>query len=157
MRFALGSQRKRPKRRSRAARSTTNSIAVRELAGRRTPAAGNDHRALGEAQACVQRDGTVTAGNSSGINDGAAALLLCVARRGGELRLGTAGARRHLGRRGRRPVRDGARPDSGARKALRRAGVSGADLDLVEINEAFAAQCIACIRDLGLNSATRPT
>ena len=97
------------------------------------------------------RDGTVTAGNSSGINDGAAALAVI-----------EAGTARALGKRplarivtsavaGVDPSVMGIGPVPAVRKALARAGLGVADLALIELNEAFAAQSIACIRELGLD------
>ena len=95
--------------------------------------------------------GTVTAGNSSGINDGAAAIL--VASREAALDLGL----QPLARLGATAVAGvdpscmGLGPVPAVRKALARAGVGVEDVDLVELNEAFAAQAIACIRELGLD------
>lgn len=96
-------------------------------------------------------DGTVTAGNSSGINDGAAALLVVSAERGKELGLEpmarvVAGAVAGV-----EPHRMGIGPVPATGKALARAGWTVADLDLVEINEAFAAQAIPCMKELGLD------
>ena len=95
--------------------------------------------------------GTVTAGNASGLNDGAAALL--VASTEFAERLG----RRPLARvvasavAGVAPEHMGIGPVPATRKALERAGLTVEDLGLVELNEAFAAQAVACIRDLGLD------
>lgn len=95
--------------------------------------------------------GTVTAGNASGLNDGAAALL--VTSGGSAERLG----RRPLARvvasavAGVDPERMGIGPVPATRKALARAGISVGDIGLVELNEAFAAQAVACIRDLDLD------
>ncbi len=93
-------------------------------------------------------DGTVTAGNSSGINDGAAALLLC------EAGIARALDFRPLARvvacasAGVAPDVMGLGPIPAVRKALARAGLRAGDLDLVELNEAFASQAIACVREL---------
>lgn len=101
----------------------------------------------------VRADGTVTAGNASGINDGAAMLLVA----------SEAAARRY----GLRPVARvisaaevgvdprymGIGPVPAMRKALLRAGLSLDEMDVVELNEAFAAQSVACIRELGLDPA----
>ncbi len=100
--------------------------------------------------------GTVTAGNSSGINDGAAAVLVA----------SEAGLRRLTGRHttplvriiasavaGVEPRYMGLGPIPATRKLLQRAGVRAADIDIVELNEAFAAQAIPCIRDLGFDPA----
>jgi 3-oxoadipyl-CoA thiolase len=97
--------------------------------------------------------GTVTAGNSSGINDGASALLLCEA--GTARRLGLRPLARFVGcaSAGVAPDVMGLGPIPAARKALGRAGLTVADLDLIELNEAFAAQSLACIRDLEFDPA----
>jgi len=105
------------------------------------------------APAFRREGGTVTAGNSSGINDGAAALLVLspeAARARGLTPLArivtTAVA-------GVAPDVMGIGPVPAVRKALARAGLTVADLDLVELNEAFAAQALACIRELDLDEA----
>ena len=100
-----------------------------------------------------QRDGTVTAGTSSGINDGAAALALASAEVASEL--GTRPLARVVSSAvaGVDPSCMGLGPVPATRKALARAGLRAGDLDLVELNEAFAAQAIACIRDLDLDPA----
>jgi len=98
------------------------------------------------------KDGTVTAGNSAGINDGAAAMLLC--QRGGRKKIQPETRRpyRQHGGCGRRSCDHGYRTGTSHTKALQRAGLTVKDLDLVELNEAFAAQSLACIRDLGLDT-----
>jgi 3-oxoadipyl-CoA thiolase len=99
--------------------------------------------------------GTVTAGNASGINDGAAALLL--ASRDGLDRLGSPAARVPLARflgaevAGVEPSLMGTGPIPASRKLLARLRVSPGELDLIEINEAFAAQVLPCVRELGLD------
>ena len=95
----------------------------------------------------------MTAGNSSGINDGAAALLLCTAEVAAQERLEAVGARGHVGRGGRRPASWASARSPPSQKALARADLTIDDLDLVEINEAFASQSIACMRDLKLDPA----
>jgi 3-oxoadipyl-CoA thiolase len=97
--------------------------------------------------------GTVTAGNSSGINDGAAAVLLASAE--GLKRLGRAPRARFVASAvaGVDPKLMGEGPIPATRKALARAGITAAALDLIEINEAFAAQAIPCVRELGLDPA----
>lgn len=99
------------------------------------------------------KHGTVTAGNSSGINDGAAALLLVeseTAKRLGLTALARVGASATAGV---DPACMGLGPIPAARKALSRAGWSIKDIELVELNEAFAAQSIPCIRELGVDPA----
>jgi 3-oxoadipyl-CoA thiolase len=97
--------------------------------------------------------GTVTAGNSSGINDGAAALLLASAE--GLRRLGRPARARVIASAvaGVEPKLMGEGPIPASRKVLARAGIKTGDLDLIEINEAFAAQAIPCVRELGLDPA----
>jgi 3-oxoadipyl-CoA thiolase len=100
-----------------------------------------------------QRDGTVTAGTSSGINDGAAALAIAstdVARELGAEPLARVVSTAVAGV---DPSCMGLGPVPATRKALAGAGLRAADLDLIELNEAFAAQAIACIRDLDLDPA----
>lgn len=97
------------------------------------------------------KDGTVTAGNSSGINDGAAALLVVEARKAAELGLEPMASIRACAVAGVDPARMGIGPVPAARRCMERAGVATGDLDLAEVNEAFAAQAIPCIRELGLD------
>jgi len=98
-----------------------------------------------------KQGGTVTAGNSSGINDGAAAVLLASA--DGVKRLGRAPLARVVvtAVAGVEPRYMGIGPIPATAKAMERAGLAGKDLDLVELNEAFAAQALPCIRELGLD------
>jgi acetyl-CoA acetyltransferase family protein len=93
--------------------------------------------------------GTVTAGNASGINDGASALML--ASEAGVKRLGRPPLARYVGAAvaGVAPKHMGLGPIPATRKALARTGVAAGDLDLIELNEAFAAQAIPCLRELG--------
>lgn len=109
--------------------------------------------ALAALKPAFKQNGTVTAGNSSGINDGASALLLCEAETA--RRLGLTPMARFVGgaAAGVAPDVMGLGPIPATRKALSRAGVSASRLDLIEINEAFAAQAIACMRDLQFDPA----
>jgi acetyl-CoA acetyltransferase family protein len=95
--------------------------------------------------------GTVTAGNSSSINDGAAALVLCGDR--ALRRLGRAPLARVLGSAsaGVDPAYMGMGPVPATRRVLQRVGLSIADMDVIELNEAFASQSLACMRELGLS------
>ncbi len=95
---------------------------------------------------------TVTAGNSSGINDGAAALVLVEA--GLCMSLGLRGLAQvgASAAAGVDPAYMGMGPVPATRKLLERAGIGLADIDVIELNEAFAAQSIACIRELGLDA-----
>jgi 3-oxoadipyl-CoA thiolase len=117
------------------------------------PRPGTTLEALAKLKPAFKKDGTVTAGNSSGINDGAAALLLCEA--DAAKRLGLKPMARILasGVAGVHPDVMGLGPVPASRKALERAGLRISDIDLVEINEAFAAQSIACLRDLEIDAA----
>jgi 3-oxoadipyl-CoA thiolase len=97
--------------------------------------------------------GTVTAGNSSGVNDGAAAVLLVEAARAAALGLRPLAYVGASASAGVDPAHMGIGPVPATRKALQRAGLSLADIGLCELNEAFAAQSLACIRDLGLDES----
>jgi acetyl-CoA acetyltransferase family protein len=115
------------------------------------PRADTSLEALAKLRPTFKEGGTVTAGNSSSMNDGAAALLLAtgewVEREGREPMariVASAVAGVH-------PDVMGIGPVPATRKALARAGIGIGDLDLVELNEAFAAQSVACIRELGLD------
>jgi 3-oxoadipyl-CoA thiolase len=111
------------------------------------------HESQAKLPPAFQRDGTVTAGTSSGINDGAAALAVVSSEMAEELG-GTPLARVVSSAvAGVDPSCMGLGPVPASRKALARAGLRAGDMDLVELNEAFAAQAIACIRDLGLDPA----
>jgi 3-oxoadipyl-CoA thiolase len=107
--------------------------------------------ALAKLKPAFKKDGTVTAGNSSGINDGASALLLCEASAAGRLGLKPFARVVSSGVAGVHPDVMGLGPIPASRKALERAGLRMSDIDLVEINEAFAAQSIACLRDLEID------
>jgi 3-oxoadipyl-CoA thiolase len=95
--------------------------------------------------------GSVTAGNSSGINDGAAALVIASEEKARELAAEPLGAFVGSAVAGVDPCVMGIGPIPAVRKLLARAGVDAAQLDLVELNEAFASQSLAVIRDLGLD------
>ena len=95
--------------------------------------------------------GSVTAGNSSGINDGAAAAIIVSGRLVEELGLKPMARVVSMSVAGVKPDTMGIGPVPATRKALDRAGLNSSDLDLIELNEAFASQSIACIRDLNLD------
>jgi 3-oxoadipyl-CoA thiolase len=97
--------------------------------------------------------GSVTAGNSSGINDGASAVLLAEAGRAAELGLRPMARVVATAVAGVDPAIMGVGPVPATRKALERAGLEVDDLDLVELNEAFASQSLVCIDELGLDPA----
>ncbi|MBS2005775.1 MAG: acetyl-CoA C-acyltransferase [Cyanobacteria bacterium SZAS TMP-1] len=106
---------------------------------------------LAKLKPAFREGGTVTAGNSSGINDGAAALLIMSARRAQAL--GLKPMARFLGSAvaGVDPAIMGIGPVPATKKALSRSGLKTSDLDLMELNEAFAAQVLACGRELDLD------
>jgi 3-oxoadipyl-CoA thiolase len=108
---------------------------------------------LAKLRPAFRDGGTVTAGNASGINDGAAALLLVEAERGRALGLRPMARVVATAVAGVDPRVMGIGPVPAVRKVLARAGVGVADLDLVELNEAFASQSVACIDELGLDPA----
>jgi acetyl-CoA C-acetyltransferase len=97
------------------------------------------------------KDGTVTAGNSSGINDGAAAMLLASEAAVKKFGLKPIAKIKSMAVAGVEPAVMGIGPVPATTKALKRAGISSRELDLIELNEAFASQSIACIHDLGLD------
>jgi 3-oxoadipyl-CoA thiolase len=109
---------------------------------------------LARLKPAFRKGGTVTAGNSSGMNDGAAALLLMSAERAGQLGLKPMARWVASGAAGVPPRIMGMGPVPAARKALARARLSLADIGLVEINEAFAVQTLAVAHELGLDLAT---
>jgi len=110
---------------------------------------------LASLKPAFKRDasGSVTAGNSSGINDGAAAVLLTSEARARELGWRPIARMVSSAVAGVDPATMGLGPIPASRKALERAGIDVGDLDLVELNEAFAAQAIPCMRELGLDPA----
>ena len=106
---------------------------------------------LAQLAPVFKKDGTVTAGNASTINDGAAAVVIMSAKKASELGL-TPRLRWHTrGVAGVDPAIMGIGPVPAVRKALDKAGMSVGDIDLIELNEAFAAQALYCIRELGLD------
>lgn len=108
-------------------------------------------QALAKLKPAFAREGTVTAGNSSQMSDGAAALCLTSRRRAAELGLRPLAAFRGFALAGVEPEVMGIGPIQAVPKALRQASVKLADVDLFELNEAFAAQCVPIIRELGLD------
>lgn len=99
------------------------------------------------------KEGSVTAGNSSGINDGAAAMLLASEDAVKKYNLKPMATIRSMAVAGVDPAIMGIGPVPASRKALQRAGMTAKDLDLIELNEAFASQSIACMRDLKLDAS----
>lgn len=109
--------------------------------------------ALARLRPAFRKDGTVTAGNSSGLNDGAAALLLMSETRARELGLKPLVRIAASAAAGVPPRIMGMGPVPATRKALARAGLQTADLGLIELNEAFAVQSLAVMRELGFDPA----
>jgi 3-oxoadipyl-CoA thiolase len=117
------------------------------------PRPDTDAGQLAALKPAFRKDGTVTAGNSSGINDGAAALVIASEERAQELGAEPLGAFVASAVAGVDPRVMGIGPVPAVRKLLGRTGVDAAQLDLVELNEAFASQSLAVIRELGLDPA----
>jgi acetyl-CoA C-acetyltransferase len=117
------------------------------------PRAGTTVEKLAALKAAFSRDGTVTAGNASGINDGAAALV--VAAEGWAQKHGRTPLARILSycTTGVDPMYMGMGPVEAMRTAVERAGLTLSDLDAIELNEAFAAQSLAVVRELKLDPA----
>ena len=117
------------------------------------PRAGTTTEKLGALRPAFKKDGSVTAGNASGINDGAAALVVATAKKAEQL------GKKPLARilayvsTGVDPKVMGIGPVPAVRKVLDRAGLKLSDIDLFELNEAFAAQSVAVTRELGLDPA----
>ena len=135
-------------------------VTVTDARGRATvverdepPRPDTSAEALGALMPAFRKGGTVTAGSSSGINDGASAVLVMAeeaAREAGLVPLARIVATAVAGV---PPEIMGIGPVPAMRKALERAGIGAGALDLIELNEAFAAQALACIRELGLDPA----
>ena len=106
---------------------------------------------LASLQPAFVKDGTVTAGNASGINDGSAAMLLASEEALKEFNLQPLGRIVSMAVAGVDPAIMGIGPVPATQKALKRAGLTLNDISLIELNEAFASQALACIHDLGLN------
>ena len=148
--FALQSQRRHAAALE-AGRFDDELVPVRELARDEHPRADTSPEKLAALKPAFRPDGTVTAGNSSGLNDGAAALVVASAEKAAELGVEPLG--RFLGSAvaGVDPRVMGIGPIPAVRKLLARVGVEAAEVDLVELNEAFASQSLQVIRELGLD------
>jgi len=106
---------------------------------------------LGKLKPAFKKDGSVTAGNASGINDGAAAVLLMSEEKADSLGLEKLAKVKTFASGGLDPAYMGLGPVPAVRMALERARMSISDIDMIELNEAFAAQAIGCIRELGID------
>jgi acetyl-CoA C-acetyltransferase len=116
------------------------------------PRPGTTAEALAKLRAAFRKDGgTVTAGNASGVNDGAAAIVVMSARRAAERGLEPFGIVESHASVGVEPKIMGIGPVPAVRKALDKAGLQLADIDLFELNEAFAAQSLAVVKELGID------
>jgi 3-oxoadipyl-CoA thiolase len=115
------------------------------------PRSDTSMEALAKLRPAFREGGSVTAGNSSGINDGAAATLVVEAERAQALGLKPLARVVSTAVAGVDPAIMGVGPVPASRKALARAGIGVEDLDLVELNEAFASQSVVCIDELGLD------
>jgi len=155
--FALESQRRAADARSRLAEEITPVEAKGGvLSEDEHPRPETTLASLGKLAPVFRPDGTVTAGNASGITDGAAALVLGDAEAAAEGRARGAAPLARLVDAvvvGVDPARMGIGPVPAVRTLLQRAGVSLAEVGLLELNEAFAAQALACARELGLDAA----
>ncbi len=107
---------------------------------------------MAKLRPAFSQDGTVTAGNASGINDGAAAVVLMTAEKAGELGLEPMARIRSFASGGVDPAYMGLGPVPAVRKALSAASMTLDDIDTIELNEAFAAQAIGCMRELGIET-----
>ena len=112
------------------------------------PRFGSTKETLAKLKPCFIKDGVVTAGNSSGINDGAAAFVIMSADKAKELGVKPLATIKSYGSRGLDPAIMGYGPFYATKKALEKANMTVDDLDLIEANEAFAAQSVAVAKDL---------
>jgi 3-oxoadipyl-CoA thiolase len=128
-------------------------VAVGEVTRDEHPRPDTSAEKLAALKPAFRRDGSVTAGNSSGINDGAAALVIASEEKALELGIEPLGAFVGSAVVGVDPRIMGIGPVPAVRKLLERVGVEVGDLDLVELNEAFASQSLVVIRELGLDPA----
>ncbi|WP_053545980.1 thiolase family protein [Corynebacterium deserti] len=115
------------------------------------PRAGSTFEKLSTLRPAFIKDGTVTAGNSSGINDAAAALVMTTASTAHDDGLSPIGELVAFARAGIRPEIMGYAPKLATERVLEKAGLTTEDMDWIEVNEAFAAQAVAVVRDLGLD------
>lgn len=116
------------------------------------PRFGATTESLGKLRPAFKKDGSVTAGSSSGINDGAAILLMMSQEKANELGLKALVRIKSYGSGGVDPTIMGTGPIPATRKALEKVGMSVEDLDLIEANEAFAAQALSVIKELNFDT-----
>lgn len=115
------------------------------------PRFGTTKETLAKLKPAFKKDGTVTAGNASGINDGAACVLLMSEEKAKEKGLTPMATIKSYGLCGVAPELMGLGPIGATKKAIEKAGITSDKLDLIELNEAFASQSIAVRKELGLN------
>ncbi|WP_312490110.1 thiolase family protein [Sphingomonas sp.] len=155
--FAVASQKKAAEARS-AGRLADEIVPIRTKAGDVTEDGlirpDTTEEVLSGLKPAFDKDGTVTAGTASPLTDGAAAVLVTSEEFANRHGLKILARIKSVGISGCEPETMGLGPIGSSKKALERAGISAGDLDVVEINEAFASQAIACIRDLGLRQET---
>ena len=148
--FALRSQRRWAKAHA-AGRFDDELVPVGDVVVDEHPRPETSAEALAKLRPAFRSDGTVTAGNASGINDGAAALVIASEDKARELGVEPLGAFVGSAVAGADPRVMGIGPIPAVRKLLDRSGIRTEDLDLVELNEAFASQSLAVVRELGLD------
>jgi len=148
--FALRSQRRWAEADS-AGRFADELVPVGDVTRDEHPRPDTSKEKLAALKPAFRESGTVTAGNSSGLNDGAAALVIASEERAQELRAEPLGAFVGSAVAGVDPRVMGIGPVPAVSKLLERAGVGVGELDLVELNEAFASQSLVVIRELGLD------
>jgi acetyl-CoA acetyltransferase family protein len=148
--FALRSQQRWAAAQA-AGRFADELVAVGELEADEHPRPDTGAEKLASLKPAFRAGGTVTAGNSSGINDGAAALVIASEERARALAAQPLGVFRGSAVAGVDPRVMGIGPIPAVRKLLDRAGVGVSEIDLVELNEAFASQSLAVVRELGLD------
>jgi acetyl-CoA C-acetyltransferase len=151
--FALESQRRHAAA-VEAGRFDDELVPVGEVARDEHPRADTSLEKLAALKPAFRPEGTVTAGNSSGLNDGAAALVVASAERAAQLGAEPLGRFVGAAVAGVDPRIMGVGPIPAVRKLLGRVGIDVAQLDLVELNEAFASQSLQVIRELGLDPET---
>jgi len=148
--FALRSQQRWAKANA-AGRFADELVPVGDVAVDEHPRPQTNADALAALKPAFRASGTVTAGNASGINDGAAAVVIASEERARELGIEPLGAFVASAAAGVDPRVMGIGPIPAVRKLLERTGIAVSQLDLIELNEAFASQSIAVIRELGLD------
>jgi acetyl-CoA C-acetyltransferase len=126
-------------------------VAAGDLTHDEHPRPDTDAGKLAALKPAFRPDGTVTAGNSSGINDGAAALVIASDEKARELGVAPIGVFGGSAVAGVDPRVMGIGPVPAVRRLLERTGLTAGDVDLVELNEAFGSQSLAVIRELGLD------